>query len=73
MPKNCKRNTQKRDIDAKSCIKDPSRKITRFEHARQNIFKSLTNAVNKNLSEFILLNKRKTFEKLSRETLGKND
>ena len=71
MPKNCKRNTQKRDIDAKSCIKDPNRKMTRLKHTRQNMFKSLTNSVNQNLPEFVLLSKKETFKKLSRKTLGK--
>ena len=71
MPENCKINTQKRDKEAKTCMEVPSRKMTRLEHARQNMFKSLTNFVNQNLSEFVLLNKRKTIRKLSRKTLGK--
>ena len=71
MSKNCKRNTQTRDKDAKSCVKVPSRKRIRLKNARQNIFKSLTNSVNQNLPEFVLLNKKETFEKLSQKTLGK--
>ena len=71
MPENCKINTQKRDKEAKTCMEVPSRKMTRLEHARQNMFKSLTNSVNKNLSEFVLLNKKETFKKLNRKTLGK--
>ena len=71
MPKNCERKTQTRDKDAKSCIKVPSRKMTRLENARQKIFKSLTNSVNQNLPEFVLLCKKETFKKLSRKTLGK--
>ena len=71
MPKNCKRNTQTRDKDAKSCVKVPSRKMTRLENARQNIFKSLTNSVNQNLPEFVLLNKKEALKNLSRKTLGK--
>ena len=71
MPENCKINTQKRDKEAKTCMEVPSRKMTRLEHARQNMFKSLTNFVNQNLPEFVLLNKKETFEKLSQKTLGK--
>ena len=71
MPKNCKRKTQKRDKDAKSYVEVPSRKMTRLGNERQNIFKSLTNSVNQNLPEFVLLSKKEAVKKLSRKTLGK--
>ena len=45
--------------------------MTTFEHARQNIFKSLTNSVNQNCPEFIILNKQETFQKLDRNELNK--
>ena len=45
-------------------MKVPSRKMTRLKHARQLIFKSLTNSVNQNCNEFKILNKKETFEKL---------
>ena len=70
MPKSLKRNQQVRSKEAKSCMKVP-KKIKRLEHARQNIFKSLTNIVNNNCSEFVMLNKRETFEKLDRNVIDK--
>ena len=63
MSKNLKRNTQKRIKEAKSCLKVPSRNIKRLKHARQNIFKSQTNSVNQSCSQFVMLNKKETFEK----------
>ena len=71
MPKNPKRNKQKRANEAKSCMKVPSRTMTRLEHARQKIFKSLTNSVKQNCSEFVILNKQETFHKLDRNVLDK--
>ena len=71
MPKNPKRNEQKRAKKAKSCMKVPSRKMTRLEHVRQNTFKSLTNSVNNNCSEFVILNKQETYKKLNRNELDK--
>ena len=71
MPKNWKRNTQTRDKDAKSFMKVPSRKMTRLEHARQKIFKSLTKTVNQNCSEFVILNKQEVFQKFDRNALDK--
>ena len=71
MPKSLKRNQQERSKEAKSCMEVPSRKIRRLEHAKQNIFKSLTNTVNQNCPEFVKLNKKATFEKLDRKMLGK--
>ena len=71
MPKNPKRNKQERAKEAKSCMKVPSRKMTRLEHARQKIFKSLTNSVKQNCSEFVILNKQETYKKLNRNELDK--
>ena len=71
MPKNLKRNTQKLANEAKSCMKLPSRKITRLEHARRNIFKLLTNPVNKSCHELVMLNKKETFEKLDIKVFDK--
>ena len=71
MPKNRKRNTQKRAKEAKSFMEVPSRKITRLEHARQNISKLLTNTFKQNCPEFVMLNKKETVEKLSRKMLIK--
>ena len=71
MPKNLKRNKQERAKEAKSCMKVPSRKMTRLEHARQKIFKSLTNSVKQNCSEFVFLNKQETYKKLDRNELDK--
>ena len=71
MPKNPKRKKQERAIEAKSCMKVPSRKMTTLEHARQKIFKSLTNSVKQNCSEFVILNKQETYKKLDRNELDK--
>ena len=71
MPKDLKRNKHQRAKEAKSCMKVPSRKMTRLEHARQNIFKSLKNSVNQNWPEFVILNKQETFQKLDRNVLDK--
>ena len=71
MPKSRKRNKQQRAKDAKSFMKVPSKKTKRLENARQNMFKSLTNTVNQNCSEFVILNKKENFEKLDRNALHK--
>ena len=71
MPKSLKRNKQQRAKDVISFMKVPSRKMTRLEHARQNIFKSLTNPDTKICSEFVIFNKQATFEKLDRKSLDK--
>ena len=71
MPKNFKRNEQKRAEEAKSCMKVPSRKMIRLENATQNKFKSLTNSVIQNCSEFVMLNKRENFQKLDRNSFIK--
>ena len=71
MPKSLKRKQQEQSKEAKSCMKVPSRKMTRLEHARQKAFKSLTNSVNNNCSEFVILNKQETYKKLNRNELDK--
>lgn len=71
MPKKRKRNTKKRAKKAKSFIEVPSRKTSTLEHAIQSIFKSLTNSVNQNYPEYVMLNKRKTFEKLNSKMVYK--
>ena len=71
MPKKRKRNTQKRAKKAKSSIQVPNRRTSTLEHAIQSIFKSITNSVNQNFSEFVMLNKRKTFEKLNSQMVDK--
>ena len=71
MPTSHKRNKQKRAKEAKSCMKVPSRKITRLEHARQNTFKLLTNPVNQNCSEFVILNKQEFLQKIDSYALSK--
>ena len=52
-------------------MKIPSRKKTRLDHARQNILKSLTNSVIQNCSEFVMLNKRESFQNLNKNVLNK--
>ena len=52
-------------------MKLPSRKITRLEHATRNVFKSLTNPVNQDCPEFVVLNKKATYEKFERKILEK--
>ena len=71
MPKILKRNTQKLAKEAKSCMKQPSRKKTRLEHARRNIFELLTNHFNQSSPEFVMLNKKATFEKLDIKVFDK--
>ena len=71
MQKSLKRNQQERSKEAKGCMNVPSRKMTRLEHARQKIFKSLTKTVNQNCSEFVILNKQEVFQKFDRNALDK--
>ena len=71
MSKNLKRLTQNEAKDEKSCLEEPSRKTTRLEHITKNIFKSLTNPVNQNSPEFVMLNKKATFEKLNGKVFDK--
>ena len=62
MAKKLKRNKQQQAKKEKSCMKVPSRKITRLKHTRQNTFKQLVNSVNKNSPDFVILNKQETFD-----------
>ena len=71
MPKSFKINKQQRAKEAKSCMKVPSRKMTRLEHARQKTFKSFKNSVNQNCPEFVILNKQEAFKKLDGNVLDK--
>ena len=71
MPKYLQRNTQKRVKEAKRFKNVPKRKMSRLEHARQNIFESPTNNLNKNCPEFVMLNKKETFKKLDKEMFDK--
>ena len=71
MPKKRKRNTQKRAKKAKSFIEVPNRKTSALEHAIQSIFKLVTNSVNQNFPEFVMLNNRKTFEILNSKMVDK--
>ena len=69
MSKDLKRNMLKPAIEAKSRMKVPSKKTTKY--AEQNIFKSLTNPSNQNYPEFVVLNKKVTFEKLDGKVFDK--
>ena len=71
MPKRRQRNTQKRAGEFNSIKKTISRKIPTLTHAKQNVFKLLTSSVNENSLEFVMLNKRKTFEELNTKMLDK--
>ena len=63
--KNMKRNTQNKSNEAKSCLEELSKKKTRLEHVRQNMLRLLTNPVNLNCPEFVMLNKKAAFDKLN--------
>ena len=71
MSKTFKNNTRKRAKEAECCKEEPSRMKTSLEQARQNIFKSQTNPVNQNYPEFVMLNKKATFEKLNGKVFEK--
>ena len=66
-----KRYQQQRAKEAKRYMKVPIRKVARLEHVRQNVFKSPTNTVNQNCPEFVILNKKETFQKLDRIAFDK--
>ena len=61
-----KQKTQKQAEKAKSCMKVKNGKA--IEHNRKKAMKSHTNQENQTCHKFVVLNKRKTFEKLG----GKN-
>ena len=67
MPQNLQKQTQRQAEEAISCNKVQN--VKAIEHNRQNIIKFQTRPENKNGQNFVLLNKRKTFEKLGRKVL----
>ena len=71
MSKRRRRNTQKRAGETNSFMKTPNSKIPTLTHARQNVFKLLMNSVDQNSPEFVILNKRETFEELNKKMLDK--
>ena len=62
MPKSVQQQTQKQAEEAKSCMKVQNGKA--IEQSRQNVLMSHTNPENKTCNKFVILNKRKTFEKM---------
>ena len=68
MSKNLKRN---RAEEAKSCLEEQSSTTTGLKHAKKYILKSLTNTVNQNCPEFVMLSKKATFEKLNEKLFDK--
>ena len=62
MFENFQKISKKRANRGKTCFKVPDRKVTRLECVKQNIFKSLVFSENQKTSEFVLLNKKKTFD-----------
>ena len=71
MTKSLKRYQQRRFNGAKRYKKVPNRKLTRLEHARQNVTKSVTNTDNQNYPKFVIANKQETVEKLERNAYDK--
>ena len=69
MPQNLKQKMQKQAEEAESCMKIQN--VKTIEDYRQNVLKSQTRPKNKNCKNFVLLNKRKTFEKFN-EKMFKN-
>ena len=67
MQQKLQQQTQKQAKEAKSCMKVQYGKAV--EHNRQNVFKSHTNPENQTCHNFVISNKRKTFEKLDRKLL----
>ena len=68
MSQSLKRQTQKQAEEAKSCMKVQNRK--EIEYNRHTVFKSQTKPKKNNCKNFVILNKRKTFEKLNRKMFG---
>ena len=62
-----KQKTQKQAEEAKSCMNVQNGKA--IEHNRLNVLKSQTKPENHNCHNFVVLNKRKTFEKLGGKKL----
>ena len=65
MPQSLRQQTQKQAEEAKSCMKVQNEK--EIEHSRQNLLKSQTNPKKHNCKNFVILNKRKIFEKLNKK------
>ena len=61
MQQNLQQQMKKQAEEAKSFMKVQNGK--EVKHTRQNVFKSLTKPKNKNCQNFVVLNKRKNFEK----------
>ena len=62
MPRNLQQQTQKQAEEAKSCMKVQNGKAV--ENNKENVMKSQGEQENKNWYNFVILSKRKTFEKL---------
>ena len=62
MPVNLLQQTEKQAKETKRCMKVRSGKAV--EHARLNVFKSKISPENQICHNFVILSKRKTFEKL---------
>ena len=67
MQQSLQQKTQKQAEEAKSCMKVKNGKA--IEHNRKKAMKSHTNQENKPCHKFVVLNKRKTFEKLGGKKL----
>ena len=67
MQQNFLRKTQKQAKEAKRCTKVQNGKA--IEHSRQKVFKSETYPENQNCQNFVILNRRKSFEKFGRKML----
>ena len=67
MQQNLLRKTQKQAKEAKRCTKVQNEKA--IEHSRQKVFKSETYPENQNCQNFVILNRRKSFEKFGRKML----
>ena len=69
MPQKFQQKTQKQAEKAKSCMKVQNEK--EINQSRQNVLKSQTKPKKHNCKNFVILNKRKTFEKFN-EKMFKN-
>ena len=62
MSQNLQQQMHKRAEEAKSCMKVQNEKA--IEHNKQNVLKSHTNPEYTTCNKFVILSKRKTFEKM---------
>ena len=62
MPQSLQIQTQKYTEEAKNCMKEKNGKA--IENNKENVMKSQGEQENKNWYNFVILSKRKTFEKL---------